>query len=209
MSFLFRCSFSALWDFWRVNVWVHGDNIWIIYGLFMYIHIKCMTCRLAFDRWLPEQKSSAFWYRLLRIGVCQNPKGSSRYVCQIWWCFRKIFPHLQVIFWTLFNNRKKKHKKWGKKGFRASDLTCWGNSNPPFTNSEDEKNSPKVGCFSTCWKGLPSWEQTVRTWKCMVGILISFWDGLFSCTFLGFHFFSAGCLKIFDNSVPASQSLNC
>ena len=42
---------------------------------------------------------------------------------------------------------------------------CWKNS---------VENSP---CFLL---KLPSLKLTVRTWKCMVGILISFWDGLFS-----------------------------
>ena len=29
-------------------------------------------------------------------------------------------------------------------------------------------------------KGVPSLKLTNRTWKCMVGILLSYWDGLFS-----------------------------
>ena len=37
---------------------------------------------------------------------------------------------------------------------------------------------------SMCWVGLPSLKLTVRTRVLMVGILVSFWDGLFSWAML-------------------------
>ena len=37
--------------------------------------------------------------------------------------------------------------------------------------------------FSDQWWGLPSLKQTVCTWKLVLGILVSLWDGLFSRAF--------------------------
>ena len=74
-------------------------------------------------------------------------------------------------------------------------VNCW-------KKTQNEKNIPSQKVT------LPSLKLTVRPWKWMVGILLSFWEGLFSGAMLVSGRVNVGCVGSLFLSLKAQKKIN-